>query len=389
MSDAVRDAVIPLSSPLLAGNEWVYVKDCLDTGWVSSAGSYVDRFEGRMAEYLGVSSAVATVNGTAALHVSLLVTGVGPGDEVIVPSLTFIAPVNVVRYCGAYPVFMDCERSTLCLDVGKVLQFFEQECEQRSKALFNRRSGRRIKAIIPVHVFGHPADMAALDSACAGSGVKILEDAAESLGSEFRGRKTGTMGRLGCLSFNGNKIITTGGGGMVVTDDDELAQRARHLTTQGRRDDLECDHDTVGYNYRLTNIQAALGVAQMEQLETFIETKRRNAMLYRELLAPLEHVEFLWEQPGVRSNFWFYTIRQDRRHKDPLMRHLISRQIQVRPVFKPIHDLPIYRGFQAFQMEQATAAYDSCLSLPCSVHLREEQIGLVVDSIVEYFRSAG
>jgi perosamine synthetase len=388
MSDGVKRASIALSTPHLAGNEWAYVRECLDSGWVSSAGAYVDRFEKSVAEYLGAATAVATASGTAALHVSLLVSGVQPDDEVLVPSLTFIAPVNAVRYCGAHPVFMDCEPTTLCLDTAKVLRFFRDECEQRSDGLFNCRSGRRVKTVIPVHLFGHPVNMPSLAAGCRTSGVDIIEDATESLGSECEGRPTATHGTLGCLSFNGNKIITTGGGGMVITNDAALGQRVRHLTTQARTSTLEYEHDMVGYNYRLTNIQAALGVAQMEQLERFVEIKRRTAARYRELLAPIGGLEFVSERPGMKSNYWLNTIRVAAPHKEPLMRHMIARGIQVRPLFKPVHSLAIYAGFQSYAIEHATAAYATCLNLPSSVSLTGEEIGYVAGSIEEYFRTA-
>src|SRR5208337_2878807 len=237
---------------------------CLDTGWVSSVGEYVNRFEKMLADYVGSKYAIATVNGTSALHISLLLCGVEPEDEVIVPALTFIAPVNTVRYCGAHPVFMDCDRLTLCMDFEKMNNFLSYECEQRNNGhTYNKKTGRRIRAVIPVHVFGHPADMDQISAICETNNIEIIEDATESLGSKYKGKQTGTFGKMGCFSFNGNKIITTGGGGMVITNDRAIAERARHTTTQARSDSFEYDHDNIGYNYRLTNLQSAMGVAQM------------------------------------------------------------------------------------------------------------------------------
>jgi perosamine synthetase len=383
----IKKYSIPLSEPEISGNEWRYIKDCLDTGWVSSIGSYVNRFEEMVATYVGTKYAVATANGTSALHVSLLTCGVKPGDEVIVPTVTFIAPVNTVRYCGAEPIFMDCESDTLCLDVQKLEDFIHRECEQRKGGYtYNKKTKRRIKAIIPVHVFGHPAEMDPLIEMCEKKNISIIEDATESLGSEYKGKKTGSFGRAGCFSFNGNKIITTGGGGMIVTDDRNIAKKAKHLTTQAKSDPIEYDHDEIGYNYRLTNLQAAMGVAQMERLEEFIQIKRRNAARYKELLSNHEGVEILWERAGVRSNFWFYTVQVARRHKKPLMGFLLSKKIEVRPIWKPIHTLPMYKNCQTCPIDKAMESYSCCVSLPCSVGLKHREIQRVVDHINKYFK---
>ena len=257
--------VIPLSEPAIIGNEWKYIKECLDTGWVSSVGSYVNRFEKMVAEYVGCKYGIAVVNGTSALHLSLLVCDVKSGDEVIVPALTFVATANVVKYCGADPVFIDCDQETLCLDVKKLKRFLEMECIRKNDGYtYNKASDRRVKAVMAVHNFGHPVEMDNLIEICQQYNIDIIEDATESLGSEHKGQKTGSFGKLACLSFNGNKIITSGGGGMVVTNDGRLAEKVRHLSTQAKNDSIEYDHNEIGYNYRLTNIQSAMGVAQME-----------------------------------------------------------------------------------------------------------------------------
>lgn len=386
MSDTAVKNIIALSEPEISGNEWKYIKECLDTGWVSSAGSYVSRFEEMVADYTGAKHAVAAVNGTSALHISLLTCDVKPDDEVIVPTLTFIAPVNTVRYCNAVPVFMDCEPETLCIDVQKTSDFISRKCEQRRDGYaYNKETGRRVKAVIPVHIFGHPVDMDPLLEVCKKNNIDIIEDATESLGSEYKGARTGSFGRIGCFSFNGNKIITTGGGGMIVTSDDDIAKRARHLTTQAKKDPFEYDHDEIGYNYRLTNIQAAMGVAQMERIDEFVETKRRNAVLYRELLSDINDIRFLWEMPWARSNFWFYTIKAPKGHRMHLMKHLLSRDIQVRPVWKLIHTLPMYKEYQAYEIQNAIQIYETSLNLPCSVGLKREQIEFVSENIHYYF----
>ncbi len=386
MSETAVRNIIALSEPEISGNEWKYIKECLDTGWVSSAGSYVSRFEEMVADYAGAKYAVAAVNGTSALHISLLTCNVKPDDEVIVPTLTFIAPVNTVRYCNAVPVFMDCEPETLCIDVQKTSDFISRKCEQRRDGYtYNKETGRRVKAVIPVHIFGHPVDMDPLLEVCKKNNIDIIEDATESLGSEYKGARTGSFGRIGCFSFNGNKIITTGGGGMIVTSDDGIAKRARYLTTQAKKDPFEYDHDEIGYNYRLTNIQAAMGVAQMERIDEFVETKRKNASIYRELLSDINDILFLWERSWAKSNFWFYTIKAPKGHRMPLMKYLLSKDIQVRPVWKLIHTLPMYKEHQAYEIQNAIQIYETSLNLPCSVGLKREQIEFVSENIHYYF----
>lgn len=382
-------AFIPLSEPEISGNEWKYIKECLDTGWVSSAGSYVDRFEEATSKFVGRKYAIAVVNGTSALHISLMACGIGPGDEVIVPTLTFIAPVNAVKYCGAHPLFVDCQRETLCMDVQKVVEFLEGGCWQgKDGCTYNKISGRKISAVIPVHIFGHPVDMDPLVEICRKKNIIIIEDATESLGSEYKGKKTGGFGDAGCFSFNGNKIITTGGGGMVVTDNDRLASRIRHLSTQAKKDPFEYDHDEIGYNYRLTNIQAAMGVAQMERLEEFIEVKRKNLNYYREFLKGNACAVMVDEMPWAVSNFWFYTVKVPPHHKDSLMKYLISKRIQVRPVWKLIHTLPMYVSEGLIcNMDNALEAYETCINVPCSVSLTKEDVRCVAESINSYFSS--
>ena len=382
--------VIPLSEPAIIGNEWEYIKECLDTGWVSSVGNYVNRFEEMVAGYVGCKYGIAVVNGTVALHLSLVACEVRSGDEVIVPSLTFVATANVVKYCGAEPVFIDCCHDTLCLDVEKLKLFLEMECEQNDDGFtYNRTSGRRVKAIMPVHVFGHPVEMEALLELCKLYNIDIIEDATESLGSEYKDQKTGSFGKLACLSFNGNKIITSGGGGMVVTNDGCLAEKVKHFSTQAKTDSIEYDHDEIGYNYRLTNIQAAMGVAQMEGLDKFVEIKRKNALRYQNLLSNINSIEFLWEKPWVKSNFWFYTIKVSTFHKKSLIDYLLSKNIQVRPMWKPIHILPMYKDCQTFRVESALNIYDTALNLPCSIGIKMEEIEFTVEKIKSYLSSRG
>ena len=388
MTSFKSEDLIPLSEPVISGNEWKYIKDCLDTGWVSTVGEYVTRFEEVVANYIGAKYAVATVNGTSAIHVSLIACDVQPDDEVIVPALTFIAPVNVIRYCNAYPVFMDCDADTLCIDVRKVVDFIMNECEQRSNGYtFNKKTNRRIKAVIPVHVFGHPVDIDLLLEICEKNNIDIIEDATESLGSEYKGEKTGSFGKVGCFSFNGNKIVTAGGGGMVVTDDDGLSNKIRHLTTQAKSDSFEYDHDEIGYNYRLNNIQAAMGVAQMEKIEEYVQIKRKNAKFYIELIANIRGLELLEEAEWAKSNYWLLTIKVPKNHKKPLIECLLAKNIQVRSIWKLISSLPMYSEFQSYKVDSAEDAYESCISLPSSVNLKRTEIENITNVIADYFGS--
>jgi perosamine synthetase len=286
----VAEGTIPLSVPALRGNEWKYVKECLDSNWVSSAGPFVGRFERMVAGFVGTKYAVSTQNGTAALHVALLVAGIQPEDEVLVSTLTFIAPANAVRYCGAWPVLIDAEPTYWQMDPQRVIDFLERDCDCASGRLRNRATGRRVRAILPVHILGHPVDMDPILELAARYRLLVIEDASESLGVKYKGQMTGSLGDMACFSFNGNKIATTGGGGMIVTNNEEWARKARHLTTQAKVDEIEYVHDQVGYNYRLTNIQAALGCAQLEQLPGFISAKRHIAELY------LDHLS---RRPGI------------------------------------------------------------------------------------------
>lgn len=367
---------IPNAVPYLGGNEWQYLKECLDTNWVSSAGPFVDRFEREVAAYVGAPHAVATASGTAALHVALLLAGVEPGDEVLVPALTFVATANAVRYCGGVPVFMDVEPRTWGMDPGKVREFLTRECEGRGGRLVNRSSRRTVKALLPVHLYGHPVDLDPLLELAGRFALVVVEDAAEALGARYRGRRVGAHGRLGCLSFNGNKIITAGGGGMVLTGDGALADRARALTTQAREPGPEWLHREVGFNYRLTNIQAALGLAQLEQIERFIEAKRATARAYTGALERLGGAEPLGEAPWAFSTFWMYSVLLDpARYGD--VRRLIeaaaAEQIQLRPLWYPLHRQPAYAGHQAYRVEVADRLHARGVSLPCSVGIAPEE----------------
>lgn len=388
------DANIPLSIPHLAGREWDYVKACLDTGWVSAVGSYVDRFERAIADFLAVDHAVAVINGTSALHISLVLAGVGPGDEVLVPALSFIAPVNAVRYVRANPVFMDCD-DCLNMDVRKVAEFCAQECLFDGTDLISRQTKAKVKAIIPVHIFGHPVDMEPLMAVAEKYRLKVIEDSCESLGSfylagRYARKPTGTIGDFGCFSFNGNKIITTGGGGVIVTSDKRLADKARYYTTQAKDDPERFLHHEVGYNYRLSNVHAAIGCAQMELLPSFTAAKRSHFELYRDLLADVPGLRLVQEPAYGKSNYWFYTLCVDPQEYGidarELKRKLSAHQIESRFIWALNHSQRPFENFQNYKIEKAVFYQNRCLNLPCSVNLKEDEIVKVCGFIKEFKR---
>ena len=327
---------IPLCVPSLHGSEKNYVNSALNTNWVSSGGAFINEFEKNIAEYNNSKYGIACTNGTSALHVSLLASGIRKGDEVIVPTVTFIAPINAVNYIGAVPVFMDCDEY-LNIDVLKINDFLKNECVFKDEMLRNKRTMNIIRAILPVHVFGIPVDMESLIEIANKYNLLIIEDATESLGSYFRkgkykNKKTGTIGTCGCYSFNGNKIITTGGGGMVVTDDENAARYVRYLTTQAKDDELHYIHNEVGYNYRMTNLQAAIGLGQLEVLDTYIQIKRNNFNKYFELLDGYRGLSFVKESPYGYSNRWFYSLIVEK-DQYGLSRNELMQKLNERSIF--------------------------------------------------------
>lgn len=373
-------ARIPLSVPEIGGNEWKYVKECLDTGWVSSAGPFVDRFEREFAEKLGTSHAVACASGTAALHVALLCAGVGPGDLVVTSSLTFIATVNSIVYCGAEPVLLDADPRSWQMDVTLLRDYLTRKCGRRQGGLFELDSGRRVAAIVPVHILGCPVDMDPLMETAREFGVPVVEDATESLGATYKGCNVGTHGLSSCFSFNGNKLLTTGGGGMIATDDPAVAARAKHLTTQAKEDEVEFIHDEVGFNYRLPNVAAAIGVAQLERLDEFVARKRQIADRYsQELLG--RDILTLAPPEGADPAWWLYTIRLAGRSSRPLMRKLSENGIQSRPLWQPMHRSPAHPAAHKFACPVVDMLNTECLSLPCSSGLTDEEQGRVIAAV--------
>ena len=379
-----RNKFIPLSVPNLKGNELAYVTEAVKTEWVSTAGPFIADFEHQIAEYVKVPGAAACQSGTAGLHLSLMALGVKAGDEVIVPTLTFIAAVNPIRYIGAEPIFMDCDDS-LTMDAGKLKKFCENECEFRGETLFNKKTGKRVSAVIVVHIFGNLADMEQIISIAEMYHLKVLEDATEALGSyylegTYSGNYAGTIGTMGVYSFNGNKIITTGGGGMIVSQNPDLAERCRFLSTQAKKDSLYFVHEEVGFNYRITNLQAALGLAQLEQLEDFIKVKQKNYERYI-----CQGVALLPFKENIRSNAWFYSYAT--KNRDGLIRFLDKHQVQSRPVWQLIHTLKPYRGCQAYQVEKAYQYYECIVNLPCSSNLSETDVDRVAELVKKFEKS--
>lgn len=381
--------LIPLSEPNIGGNAWKYVKQCIDTGWVSGAGAFVDKFEEKICKYTGAKHAVAVVNGTSGLQLALRLCGVGSGDEVLVPDLTFIAPINVVRYQGAEPVFMDCD-DFMNIDVAKTEEFLRTECRITKAGVRNDKTGRLIKAIMPVHVFGNPCDMGALMRLARKYNLRVIEDATESLGSvytagKYKGAHTGTIGDFGVFSFNGNKIATAGSGGMLVAADRKMATLAKHLSTQAKVDGVRYVHDDVGYNFRLTNLQAALGLAQLEQLPGFIKTKKANYELYQRELAGVSGLTLLGVPTGTAPNYWFYSLMIDKVSfgidREDLMSRLAKMRIQTRPVWKLNHLQKPYLNNQTFQISRAFNFIDRVLNLPCSSGLTKADVESVVVAI--------
>jgi len=368
---------IPLSIPFLNGNEWEYIKECLDTNWVSSVGKYVEKFEDDMSGYIGTDYAVATVNGTAALHMALKVLGVKAGDKVLVPTLTFIASVNPIRYCNADPVFVDSERETYNMDPEKL--------EEKIKTLI--AEGNKPKAAVVVHLYGHPAKMDQIIDICGKYDIKVIEDATESLGSEYKGKKTGSIGDIGCFSFNGNKLITTGGGGMLVTDNQEWAEKVKYLTNQAKDDPEQFIHHEVGYNYRLTNIQAAMGVAQLEQIDLFIDNKRKIANKYNELLLDIDGITLTPNKDWAFTNFWLYSILIDENkfgmNSKELYKKLNNEGIMSRPFFKPIHTMPMYEKYNSTNTDTANDLWWEGSNLPCSVNLDLDKVEYIANKIIE------
>jgi perosamine synthetase len=359
-----------LHEPSFNGNEWVYVKECLDSTYVSSVGKFVDRFENDLAGYTGARHAVAVVNGTAALHIALKLAGVQADDEVLIPALTFVATANAVTYCGATPHFVDSEVRTLCVDAVKLRDYLNSHTEQHAGQCVNRASGRVIRALVPMHTFGHPVDLDGMLALSRDFNLALVEDAAESLGSTYHGLHTGTFGLLGTLSFNGNKTITTGGGGAILTNDAALARRAKHLTTTAKMPHAwEYRHDEIGYNYRLPNLNAALGCAQLEQLPAMLTAKRTLFNYYQSAFAQVTGVTLMAEPEHCKSNYWLQTLLLDAvhaHHRDEVLAATNEAGYMTRPAWILMHELNPFNNCPRMDLATAESLSQRLINIPSS-----------------------
>ena len=382
---------IPLSEPFLKGNEWQYIKECLDTGWISSAGKYVHKFEQKIAEYTGSKYAIAFVNGTCALQVSLRLAGVSSGDEVIVPTLTFIAPVNAVAYNEAIPIFMDADQY-YNIDAEKTIDFIRNETKYKDGFSYNKITDNKISAIVPVHVWGNAGWLDELGPLCNERNIAIVEDASESLGTFYStgiysDRHTGTIGRVGCISFNGNKITTTGGGGMILTDDVKLAEKSRYLSTQAKDDPIRYIHNEIGYNFRLTNIQAAMGVAQLEQLSGFLKRKQDIHQKYVKTIKTIEGLTVAKVPGYAKNNYWMNILKIDSAtydmDREGVMEKLEKSAIQTRPIWTLNHKQRPFKDYQSFKIDRADELVNNSLCLPSSTNLDNDNINSIISCLIK------
>ena len=384
--------MINLSVPNLSMDILDNLKECLESGWVSTGGRFIPEFETKVKNYMKTKFAAGVQSGTAGLHMSLQVLGVQRDEEVFVPTLTFIAAVNPTTYLGASPIFIDCDDS-LCMDPIKLEKFCSEECDFKEGVLVNKKTNKKIRALVIVHVFGNMSDMEKIMDIAKKYNLRVLEDATEALGTyytegRYKGKYAGTIGDIGVLSFNANKIITTGGGGMVVGDNEELVEKVRFLSSQAKKDTLYFIHDEIGYNYRMLNLQAALGTSQIDQLESFIETKIKNYNIYKEELEKIEGLEILPFVEGIRANHWFYSLKIDKEKygigRDELLQKLVDAGIQTRPIWGLIHQQKPYSACQNYEIEKALYYYDRILNLPCSSNLTEKEVYQVIEKIREF-----
>ena len=387
--------IIPLSVPNLDSEIILKnLKECIESGWISTGGRFIAEFEEKIAKYVGVDEAVGVQSGTAAIHLALDVLGIEFGDEVFAPTLTFIAAVNPIKYVGATPIFIDCDDS-LCIDPQKIKEFCEERCEFRDGILYNKESKRKIKAIVVVHVFGNLAKMEEIMKIANMYNLKVIEDSTEALGSyyvdgKYAGKYAGTIGDIGVYSFNANKIITTGGGGMIVSSKKELLDKMRFLSIQAKTNELYFIHDEIGYNYRMLNLQAALGVDQIDKLENFIDIKEKNYLRYEKGLKDITGLILLPFSKG-RTNKWFYSIVVDQEiyglTRDELLKKLIENNISARPIWGLIHEQKPYMRNTIYKVEKAKWYYDRVINIPCSSNLKEEEVDYVIEVLKKLRRT--
>ncbi len=370
IKDIYKKDFIALHEPVFIGNEKKYLNECIDSTFVSSVGKYVDKFEEMLADYVGSKYAVAVSNGTSALFVALKLVGVKEGDEVITQPLTFVATANAISYCGAKPVFVDVDLDTLGLSPKSLKEFLEKNCEIIDNKCINKTTGKIIKACVPMHTFGHPTKIDEIKEICDKWHIELVEDAAESLGSFYKNKHTGTFGKVGIFSFNGNKIITAGGGGVIVTDDEELAKKAKHLTTTAKiPHPYEYIHDEVGYNFRMPNINAALLVAQMENLDKFLENKRELAEKYGEFFDSIG-IKFIKEPKNAKSNYWLNAIKlYNKKQRDEFLEYSNKNKVMTRPIWRLMNKLPMYNNCQRDELKNAEYLEERIVNIPSGVVL--------------------
>lgn len=373
-----------LSGPNMGGNELKYVTECIETGWVSSVGAYVDQFEKMSAEFAGTKYAVATSSGTTALHICLILMGVDRNDYIITPNITFIATCNSIKYTGADPILIDADENNWQMDLDLLQEFLENETEQKNGACHYKKDGRRIPVIMPVHVLGNICDMDRLLRLAKQHNLIVIEDSTEALGSYYKGKHAGSFGLMGTFSYNGNKIITTGGGGMIVTDDETLAKKAKHLTTQAKSDPFEYIHDEIGYNYRLVNVAAAMGVAQMEQLPGFIQRKKEIIEFYKKALQGVGDISFQEVSGDVNPNWWLPTIKTSQQRA--ILKALNDDKMQSRPFWVPMNQLRMFKDNIFYnKTDRSDYIYQHCLSIPCSTNITDADLQRVADKIKTCF----
>jgi perosamine synthetase len=380
---------VPLSVPHLNGNEWKYVKECLDTGWISSAGEFVNRFENMVAEYTGAKYGVACMNGTVGLHIAQILCGVTADDHVIAPNITFIATLNAIKYTGASPILIDVNPLDYQMDLELLETFLNENAVQKSDENGNyfvlNSTNKRIKAIMPVHVLGNMGNLDKLQQIATKFKLEIIEDSTESLGSFYKGKHSGTFGKMGIFSFNGNKIISTGGGGVIVTDDEVLAKKAKHLTTQAKVSQMEYIHDEIGYNYRLVNVLAAIGVAQMEEFPNLLENKRKMDAFYRNELNGVEDIAFQEVSNVVQANCWLFTFKTGKMRE--LLTFLNENGVQSRPFWMPMNKLPMFKDdIYVSKSNQSEVIYSQCISIPSSAGITQKEMQYVVTKIKEFYK---
>lgn len=366
------EGFVPLSVPQFIGNEKKYLEECIDTTFVSSVGKFVDRFEEMVTEYTGAKKAIVCVSGTNALHMAMLLVGVERDDEVLTQALTFIATCNAISYIGAHPVFIDVDKDTMGLSPKAVKAWLDDNAEIKNEICYNKTTGRRIKCCVPMHTFGHPVHLDELVEVCKEWHIELVEDAAESIGSFYKGKHTGTFGKVGAISFNGNKTITTGGGGMLLFMDEELGQFAKHLTTQAKVPHRwEFVHDHIGYNYRMPNINAALGCAQMEHLEEFILNKRETAAKYAEFFKNMQDVEFFTEPTDCRANYWLNAvILKDKQAQLDFLQQTNDNGVMTRPIWELMNRLPMFEHCQNDGLKNTIWFADRVVNIPSSVRIQ-------------------